>query len=119
MKTIDYNTAVNTRFDNTKGVRVFVFKQLKPPCCRNWEEEILEPIALKYNMFDWNIVFTDRSHNVIPFPPSIKPTFYFVCPDAEQLHFIRTGEVSFEQLDAECEKFLRIHNGEYYSDVFR
>jgi hypothetical protein len=42
---------------------------------------------------------------------------YFVVPDEEALHFVRPGPVDFEKLDKECAKFLRIHNGEYYSDV--
>ena len=117
IETINYETAVNTRYESTTGVKVYVFKSLQPPCCRVWDETVLYPCAEKYPEFNWYIVILDRSHNKIPFPPATDPTLYFVVPDEEALHFVRPGPVDFEKLDKECAKFLRIHNGEYYSDV--
>jgi len=117
LKYTDYQTAVNMRYEKTEGIKIFVFKPLRPPCCRGWEADVLIPAMEKFPMFEWHIVITDISHNQIPFPPPVEVTFYFVVPGAERLNFIRQGQVELPQLVKECEKFLRVHNGEFYSDV--
>jgi hypothetical protein len=116
LKYTDYQTAIQSRFEKTENVKIYVFKPLMPPCCREWEANVLKPAMEKFPMFEWHIVITDLSHNQIPFPPA-DVTCYFVAPGAEILHFIRPGQVELPQLIKECEKFLRIHNGEFYSDV--
>jgi hypothetical protein len=114
ISTIKYQEALDTRFTPSDIVKVYVFKQVNLPCCWKWENEVLFPIAEKYNMFNWLQVMIDQ--NTIPFPPPVKPIFYFVIPDGALL-FARHGEVTYEQLDAECAKFLKIQNGMYYAEA--
>jgi hypothetical protein len=115
IKTIKYQEALDTRFLPTTVVKVYVFKQVNLPCCVKWEDEVLSPITEKYNMFEWMQIMNDQ--NIIPFPSAIAPTFYFIIPDGGNLNFIRSGEVTYEQLDKECAKFLKIQNGMYYVEA--
>ena len=115
VKLISYSEAEQMRFEPTKVIKIFVFKEHKLPCCREWEENVLEKCAEKFSMFEWYLVEVDK--NKIPFPPATLPTFYIVIPGVENLHFKRQGTVDFEKLERECSRLLRIQKGEYYGDV--
>jgi hypothetical protein len=115
IKNISYSEAINIRFLSTQVVKIFVFKEHSLPCCRAWEAEVLEKCAEKFNMFEWYLIEIDK--NNIPFPPVTIPTFHFVIPGAENLHFKRQGNVDITKLERECARFLRIQNGEYFGDV--
>jgi hypothetical protein len=114
IKTLKYQESLDHRYVHSDAVKVYIFKAVNLPCCWKWENEVLFPTVEKYNMFEWYQIFIDQ--NSIPFPPPVKPIFYFVIPDGGLL-FTRHGEVELEKLDNECAKFLKIQNGMYYAEA--